>query len=81
MGLPIAEVPIRHKKSKILTAEAAESAAKKGLNLVSNSYIIWAISIGFALTGFPRKTSNTTEMRFFLLCVLRVLCGGKNRSR
>ena len=51
-------------KGKILTAEIAENAEKKGLKFFLNNYTIFAISIGFALSGFPRKTSNTAEMRF-----------------
>jgi len=51
----------------------AENAEKKGLKFFLNNYTTSAISIGFALSGFPRKTANTAEMRFFLLCVLRVL--------
>jgi hypothetical protein len=61
MGLPITQVRIRQKKTKILTTEAAESAAKKGLKFGLNHYNICTISIGFALSGFPRKTSNTPE--------------------
>jgi hypothetical protein len=42
----------------------AENAEKKGLKFFLNNYTICAISIGFALSGFPRKISNTAEMRF-----------------
>jgi hypothetical protein len=65
----------REEEGKILTREIAENAEEKGLKFFLNNYTIFAISIDFALIGFPRKTSNNPEMRFFLLCVLRVLGG------
>jgi hypothetical protein len=45
---------------------ASESAKKKGLKFFLNNYNIFAISIGFALSGFPQKTSNTAEMEFWI---------------
>ena len=54
----------RGEKGKILTREVAENAEKKGLKFFLNNYTISAISIGFELSGFPRKTSNAVEMRF-----------------
>jgi hypothetical protein len=54
----------RGEEGKILTREIAENADKKGLKFFLNNYTISAISIGFALSGFQRKTSNTAEMRF-----------------
>jgi hypothetical protein len=54
----------RGEKGKILTLEKAENVEKKGLKFFLSNYTICAISIGFVLSGFPRKTSNTAEMRF-----------------
>jgi hypothetical protein len=42
----------------------AQRAPRKGLKNFLNNYTISAISIGFTLSRFPRKTSNTAEMRF-----------------
>jgi hypothetical protein len=59
-------VPFQHfsrgEKGKIFTRDTAEKAEKNGLKFELNNYTICAISIGFASSGFPRKTSKTAEM-------------------
>jgi len=53
----------KDEKDKTCTGDTEEDAGKKELKFSSINYTISAISIGFALSGFPRKTANNAEMR------------------
>jgi len=51
----------KDEKDKTCSGDVEGSTEKKGLKFSLIDYIISAISMGFALNGFPRKTSKGAE--------------------